>query len=37
MNVLFPEPDAPITATNSPPLMVSDTPRSARTSTSPMR
>ena len=36
MSVDLPEPDAPITATNSPSSMVSVTPWSARTSTSPM-
>jgi hypothetical protein len=32
----FPEPECPITATNSPFSMTSETPRSARTSTSPI-
>src|SRR4051812_48555694 len=36
MKVLLPEPDAPITATNSPLPMVSEMPRSARTCTSPI-
>ena len=31
-----PEPDEPMTATNSPSEIVSETPRSARTSTSPI-
>ena len=35
MNVDFPEPDGPITATNSPVPISSDTPRRARTLTSP--
>src|SRR5205809_669848 len=37
MKVLLPEPDAPITAMNSPLPMESEMPRSARTCTSPMR
>jgi hypothetical protein len=37
MNVDFPEPEAPITATNSPDATSTDTPRSACTSTSPSR
>src|SRR3954464_13297642 len=37
MKVLFPEPDAPITARNSPLSMEREMPRRARTSTSPMR
>src|SRR5260221_10037872 len=36
MNVLFPEPEAPITARNSPLPMESEMPRSARTCTAPM-
>jgi hypothetical protein len=31
MNVDLPEPEGPITATNSPPAISSDTPRSAMT------
>ena len=37
ISVDLPEPEAPMMATNSPCSMVSDTPRSACTSTSPMR
>ncbi len=37
MNVDFPEPEGPITATNDPRSIVSVTPRSARTITSPRR
>ncbi len=36
MNVLLPEPDGPMTATNSPGTIATDTPSRARTSTSPM-
>ena len=36
MNVDLPEPEGPRTATNSPRGIVSETPRSARTSFSPM-
>jgi hypothetical protein len=36
MKVLLPEPDGPMTATNSPAPIDSDTPSSARTSTSPI-
>ena len=36
MNVLLPEPDGPMTATNSPGAIESVTPSSARTSTSPI-
>ena len=35
MNVDFPEPEGPITATNSPVRMSAVTPRRARTLTSP--
>src|SRR4051794_28015917 len=35
MNVDLPDPDGPVTATNSPRYTSSDAPRSARTSTSP--
>ncbi len=35
INVDLPEPDGPVTATNSPGSTSSDTPRKARTSTSP--
>ena len=37
ISVLLPEPDAPITATNSPSSMSSDTPASACTVCAPMR
>jgi hypothetical protein len=37
MRVDLPEPDGPITATDSPSLMVSETSRKACTSTSPIR
>ncbi len=37
MNVDLPEPDGPVTATNSPASIWSDTPRNARTSWSPIR
>ena len=37
MNVLLPDPEAPMMATNSPGKRASDTPRSACTETSPMR
>ena len=36
MNVDLPDPDGPVTATNSPGSIVSETPRSARTSCSPI-
>jgi hypothetical protein len=36
MNVLLPEPEAPMTATNSPRAISSETPSSATTSTSPV-
>ena len=37
MRVDLPEPDGPITATNSPAAIATETPRSACTSLSPMR
>jgi hypothetical protein len=37
MRVDLPEPDGPITATNSPVSIRSDTPRSAATSSGPLR
>jgi hypothetical protein len=37
MSVDFPDPEEPMMATNSPERISSDTPASARTSTSPVR